>query len=150
MLHGCGGRRKAATVRLRACIAPFMCTIWMDLTLILLLVSSAGAFHIGLSWGIDSCQYICSVKDDVTMGVWERITAHASDAADLESLGGYTNHSFEHLSNWAPHFCARRQVQPTPVEGAPICLVLSKTGPIKKNLFGSGDYIRAHESFLWR
>lgn len=118
MLLGCA-RRKAANARRRECIAPQMCYVWMDLTLILLLITSAGAFHIGLSRGIDSCQYICSVKDDVSAGVWERITAHATDAADLEKLGGYTNHSFDHLSNWAAHFCGRRQVPPPPAEDTP-------------------------------
>ena len=83
----------------------------MVLTLILLLTSFARAHDIGLSPGIiDSCQDICSVKDDVTAGVWERITAHATDAAALENLAGYTDHSFEHLSGWAYHYCGRRQV----------------------------------------
>ena len=111
MLLWCS-RRKAAIARRRSCIAPInMCSVWMALTLILMLISSARAYDIGLSPGIiDSCQYICSVEDDVTAGVWERITAHATDAADLESLAGYTNHSFEHLSGWAWHFCGRRQV----------------------------------------
>lgn len=57
-----------------------------------------------------ACAYLCTEKDDISSGVWERIDGWATDAADLESMGGYVNHTFSHLPNWAPHFCSRTQV----------------------------------------
>lgn len=62
---------------------------------------------------IQPCDKICSPADDYTRGHWKRIAnvTPVSSAEELEAFGGYHNHSFYHLGNWQPHFCARRPVK---------------------------------------